>query len=82
MYHVYAIYNIQAKKFYIGQTKDLNERLRLHNEKKLKGYTSKFDGVWNIIYSEPCITRQDALIREKELKSFRGREFVKKHIPR
>jgi len=76
-FYVYAIYNSKCDKIYIGQTKNLNERLKLHNEKIFKGYTSKFEGSWIIIYKEEVDSRQEALKREKQLKSFRGREFIK-----
>jgi len=79
---VYAIYNQKNEKFYIGQTKDLNERLRLHNERIFRSYTSRFDGEWILIYKEDHDSREVALRREKELKSYRGREFVKQFIPR
>jgi putative endonuclease len=81
-YSVYAIYNSLSKKIYIGQTKDLIKRLSLHNSKQFShGYTARFHGEWQLIYSETAITRNDALQREKQLKSFRGREFIKTHIP-
>ena len=83
MYIIYAIYNNKYKKFYIGQTDDIEKRLDLHNNKTFKHcYTSRFDGEWKLIYQEDVSTRQEALKREKQLKSFRGREFVKKFIPR
>ncbi len=83
MYIVYAIYNRSAEKFYIGQTNNLDERLRLHNEHAIPGaYTARFKGTWEVIYSEKCTTRVDALHRERELKSYKGRQFVKTHIPR
>jgi len=81
MYHIYAIYNSKAGKLYIGQTEDLKERLRLHNEKIFKVYTSRFNGEWIIIYTEEHPDRKITLARERQLKSYRGREFVKKHIP-
>lgn len=81
MYTVYAIYNKEAKKFYIGQTVNLEARLEQHNRKMFKGYTSRFDGLWNLIYSEEANSRIEATKREKQLKSFRGREFIKKRIP-
>ncbi len=79
-YFVYAIYNIIKNKIYIGQTRDMNLRLRLHNEKVFKSYTSKFDGCWELIYLEKQDSRKLALIREHQLKSYRGREFVKNLI--
>ena len=76
-FFVYSIYNQESDKFYIGQTKDLNNRLKLHNNKTFKGYTARFDGKWSLIYNEELKSRAEALTREKQLKSYRGREFVK-----
>ncbi|MCL4406248.1 MAG: GIY-YIG nuclease family protein [Patescibacteria group bacterium] len=81
-YIVYAIFNKNHKKIYIGQTSDLIGRLKLHNNKIFdKSYTARYSGEWVLIYQEECMNRADALKREKQLKSFRGREFIKQHIP-
>ncbi|MDD2647133.1 MAG: GIY-YIG nuclease family protein [Patescibacteria group bacterium] len=81
-YFVYAIYNKDHKKIYIGQTDDIKNRLLLHNDHLFKkSYTSRFDGDWSLIYKEKIENRQEALIREKELKSYRGRQFIKQYIP-
>ena len=81
MFTVYAIYNKQAKKYYVGQTEDLQRRLLQHNEHTFKGYTSSFLGRWELIYQESVATRSEALKREKQLKSGNGRKFIKLHIP-
>jgi putative endonuclease len=79
--YVYAVYNRENNKIYIGQTENLNERLKLHNTKEFVGsFTSRFNGHWELIYKEEVKTRKEALIREKQLKSYRGREFIKKFI--
>ncbi|MCL5113557.1 MAG: GIY-YIG nuclease family protein [Patescibacteria group bacterium] len=76
------MYNKNSNKIYIGQTENLEERLRLHNERAFKhSYTSRFIGEWSLIYKEEADNRITALKREKQLKSFRGREFIKQHIP-
>ena len=80
MFDIYAIYNSNSDKFYIGQTENLEYRLKLHNEHAFKGYTSRFPGQWELIYKESVATRQEALMREKQLKSARGREFIKSII--
>ena len=80
MYSIYGIYNPKHRKIYIGQTIDLAERLKLHNLHTFDGYTSRFDGEWQLIYKEEVDTRQQALIRERQLKSFRGRQFIKQYI--
>lgn len=81
MYSVYAVYNKKHKKIYIGQCKDLELRLKLHNNKSFKNsYTARLDGIWVLIYKEGASSRKEALKREKQLKSFRGREFVKSFL--
>ena len=81
MFYVYAIYNRKHKKIYIGQTQNSEERLRLHREQLFKSsFTARLDGEWELIYKETVEDRQSALIREKQLKSFRGREYIKKYI--
>ena len=82
MYIVYVIYNSECGKMYIGQTINLEERLRQHNEKTFKGFTSRYRGNWSVVYQEKTKNRSDAIKREKQLKSYRGREYVKKYIPR
>ncbi len=83
MFYVYAIYNTKHKKIYIGQTGNLEDRIRLHKEKCfVNSYTARFDGEWGLIYKEEVKDRKRALLREKQLKSYRGREFIKTFIPR
>ena len=77
---VYAIENLQGK-LYIGHTKDIQSRLRRHNNElpvRQKSYTKKQGGLWELIYKEKFDTRIEAIRREKELKSSRGRDFLKK----
>ena len=78
MFVVYAIYNKSHNKFYIGQTENLEKRLLEHNTGAFKSsYTSRFPGKWVLLYYEESRTRPEALRREKQLKSYRGREFIK-----
>lgn len=78
MYTIYSIYNKKYNKTYIGQTDNLSERIRLHNDGTFsKSYTARFDGEWRLIYQEKASDRRAALLREKQLKSHQGREFLK-----
>lgn len=81
MVFIYALYNKDQNKIYIGQTADIEKRVAEHNHKKGNHYTAKVDGDWNLIYKEEAFDRRLALIREKQLKSSRGREFIKQYIP-
>jgi len=79
MFHVYVIIN-QNDRIYTGYTSDLENRLKRHNGKlknKSTSYMSKNKGVWKLIYSERFETRIEALKREKQLKSYQGRRFIR-----
>ena len=87
MFKVYVIQNSDSGRIYIGHTDNLTKRLEYHNgvkKNKEKSYTSKNigKGKWNVVYSEDFETRKDVMRREKELKSSRGRSFVKSIINR
>lgn len=82
MWFVYALYNKQNDKIYIGITRDIGKRLVEHNEKRGNHFTAKITGEWVLIYKESAKDKSAALKREKHLKSYRGREFIKQFIPR
>ena len=75
MFHVYVLYSEKFQKIYIGMTSNLEERLKSHNELGTKGWTIKFRP-WQIVYQEQFEDKKNALTREKQLKSAKGREFI------
>jgi len=80
MYTVYALRSETTNKIYIGQTSNLVKRLDSHNKKtryKKGSYTDKNKGPWVLTYKEIYPTRKEAKVREKQLKSYRGRQFIK-----
>ena len=79
MYYVYVLESQSSKKIYIGQTENLEKRLDFHNNSPLDktSYTHRNPGPWKLIYHEMQQSRQEAIIREKQVKSFRGRMFIK-----
>ena len=79
MYTTYVLYSVKYDKMYIGMTSDLTDRLQSHNELATKGYTIKYRP-WQVVYTEIFTTKLEALRREKELKSSRGRVFIREHI--
>ena len=75
----YVLYSAIHNKMYIGYTSDLIDRFHSHNEFATKGYTIKFRP-WQVIHVEFFDTKQAALRREKELKSSRGRAYIRTKI--
>ncbi len=81
MWFVYALFNQVKNKIYIGQTGNIEKRIADHNKKRGNHFTAKSDGQWILIYKEEAVDRKTALLREKQLKSYQGRQFIKQYIP-
>jgi len=75
MFFVYVLYSKTFDKIYIGFTSDLLGRLLSHNKLAKKGYTVRYRP-WAILYTEQYQTKAEAITREKQLKSAKGREFI------
>jgi len=82
VFFVYAIYHHKTGKIYIGQTCDIDKRMGEHNDpaNQKHVYTKRVDTGWKLIYYEEVSTRSNALKREKQLKSYQGRLFIKSKI--
>ncbi len=80
MYFIYLLENQSDKSWYIGFTSDLKRRVLEHNSKQ-GGRTTKIkQGKWKLIYAEAYIDKQDAIGREKFLKSGSGYRYLKKQL--
>jgi putative endonuclease len=76
-FYVYVLVNENGDTC-VGQTADLERRLQLHNDPEcdLTLHTQRLPGPWDILYSEKCADRAEAMKREKQLKSGGGRRFI------
>ena len=77
-YYVYVLKNTKRSKLttYVGYTKNLKKRLKLHNE----GLGAKFTRgrIWKIMYFEKFTTKKEAISREYYIKKNRKlRDFIK-----
>lgn len=75
MFQVYALYNSEFEKIYIGYSNNAKKRLASHNHEKNTGYTKRYQP-WEIVFTGEFETRSEAMKKEKELKTAKGREFV------
>ncbi|MCH5598430.1 GIY-YIG nuclease family protein [Niabella ginsengisoli] len=79
MFTVYVLHSKSFDKIYIGFTSNLKERLLSHNELGKKGWTIRFRP-WDLIHQEEFVNKPDAMRREKELKTAKGREWIWKLV--
>jgi putative endonuclease len=80
MYYVYVIQSRKDKQFYTGFTGDLQNCLQEHNTGRVP--STKGRGPFELIYYEACLNEQDALAREKYLKSGMGKRYLKNRLRR
>lgn len=64
--------------FYIGCTKDLKQRINQHNKGWVK--STKDRRPLSLIYYEACLNQQDALRREKYLKTIYGKRYLRNRL--
>jgi putative endonuclease len=80
MFYTYVIKSTTSGKIYTGHTNNIEKRILRHNKilpSKKSSYTSKQGEEWVLVYKETLESRSGAIKREKELKSGKGREFLK-----
>lgn len=78
IYYTYVLRSKGDKKFYTGYTEDLKLRFEQHNKGLVE--STKDRRPFELIYFEGCLTREDAIQREKYLKSFHGKMYLRKRL--
>ena len=69
VYYVYILTNTHHNVLYTGVTNDLERRCYEHKQKKIKGFTQKYN-VDKLIYFERFDSIDSAIAREKQIKGF------------
>jgi len=78
MHYVYILRSVKDGGFYIGYSANLRKRIREH--RKGLSFATSFRGPWQLIYYEAYLNQDDALGRERYLKSGAGRRFLQTQL--
>ncbi|MFA5794086.1 MAG: GIY-YIG nuclease family protein [Candidatus Brocadiia bacterium] len=78
MFYVYIIQSKNYGGLYTGYTENLERRLSEHNSNQVA--STKNRGPFRIIYYEVCFNQEDALDRERYLKSGMGKRYIKNRL--
>ncbi len=78
MFYTYVLYSLKDNKFYTGYTSDIEKRLHGHNNGEVD--STKNRRPLKLVYFEACLNQEDALHREKYLKSTYGKRFIKSRL--
>jgi len=78
MYYTYVLLSDKDNHFYTGYTQDLKLRFEQHN----KGYveSTRDRRPLKLVYYEACLDKSDAAKREKYLKSYNGKMFLRRRL--
>ncbi|MFA6494856.1 MAG: GIY-YIG nuclease family protein [Candidatus Paceibacterota bacterium] len=77
-YYVYILESVKNKSLYIGYTNDLRRRFKQHNDGFVT-YTRKYVP-WVLIHYEAYRNKDDAMRREKYLKTSQGSRLLKRML--
>jgi putative endonuclease len=78
MYLVYILQSLKDRKYYIGQTENLDRRIEDHNKKRVRSTRKRTPLI--LIRKEIFNTRGEARKRENYLKKLKGGNEFKKII--
>ena len=77
-YFTYVLQSLKDNKLYTGYTKDIELRFE-HHQKGLVESTKNRRPL-KLIYFEACLNQDDAIHREKYLKTHYGKMFLKNRL--
>ena len=78
MYYTYVLRSFKDNQYYIGFTKGLKQRFEQHQKRRID--STKDRRPLELIYYEACLDQNDATKREKYLKTYYGKMFLKKRL--
>ncbi len=78
MYYVYVLHSKVDKKFYVGYTGDLRKRVKAHSDGIVTATRERRP--LELLYYEACINKNDAIKREKYLKTTYGKRYIKNRL--
>lgn len=77
-FYTYILLSQKDHRFYTGYTEDIEKRLLLHNSGKVE--STRYRIPFDLVYYEVCFNKEDAIHREKYLKSTYGKRYIKNRL--
>jgi putative endonuclease len=78
MHYTYVLQSKKGNNFYTGLTENIKLRFEKHNNGLVA--STKNRRPFNLIYYEACLDREDAAKREKYLKTYHGKMFLRRRL--
>ena len=78
MFYTYVLKSLKDHNLYVGLTGDLKQRLEEHRKGRVESTKNRLPLI--LIYYEACLERGDAAKREKYLKTYHGKMFLRNRL--
>jgi len=78
MYFIYILKSELDNNFYVGYTHNIDKRLQNHENGNV--HSTKNRRPLRLVYFEACLNQQDAIHREKYLKTSWGKRYIKNRL--
>lgn len=78
MNHVYILYSVITDRYYVGQTANLEDCLKRHNQGRSKYIKSGIP--WKLVFSKSFESRSEAEELEKRIKESESRTELESYI--
>jgi putative endonuclease len=75
MFYTYVLRSRSTGRFYTGHASSIPQRKERHEQGLSR--STKGRGPWDVVYQEEFVTRAEAMRRERELKTGKGRDELK-----
>ena len=76
MYFVYVLYSEKVRRYYIGSSKDVEQRLAQHNSGMMR--PTRPLRPWQLVYTEAHETLVEARRRELQIKSWKSPVYMER----
>ena len=77
-HYTYILLSNKDNKFYTGYTEDLKSRFEQHAKGKVSSTRNRRP--LTLIYYESCLSKKDAMHRERHFKTYKGKLFLRNRL--
>jgi putative endonuclease len=75
-FFVYILQSKSTGRYYVGQTKNLHQRVAYHNANYSRSLKNR--GPWKLVHFEEYLSRSEAVRREAHIKKQKDRKYIER----
>jgi putative endonuclease len=80
VHYLYILYSRKLRRYYVGETPDLEHRFLQHQDHYFKKNFTRSAEDWKIVLSKVVASKEKALLLERFIKRMKSKKFIEKVI--